>query len=98
MTQDLKDRIQYGSAVAMIASSIALAFASFAVLHLVHSTVLAFVGEAVGFASAVFGLSVFARSKSRELNRRFGQLEQNIHANRESASNLDYQQQNDAQL
>lgn len=83
MTQDLKDRIQYGSAVAMIATSIVLAFASFVVLHMVHSTVLAFVGEAVGFASGIFGLSVYARSKTRELNRRFDQLEQNIYTTHE---------------
>lgn len=78
MTQDIKDRIQYGSAVAMIAASIILAFVSFAALHLVHSTVLTFVGEAVGFASGVFSLSVYARSKSREIDRRFNQLEKNI--------------------
>lgn len=75
MTQDMKDRIQYGSAVAMISASIILAFVSFAALHLVHSTVLTFVGEAAGFASGVFGLSVYARSKSREIDRRFNQLE-----------------------
>ncbi len=46
MTQDTKDRIQYGSAIAMIASGIVLAFASFILLHLIHSSVLGFVGEA----------------------------------------------------
>ncbi|MBO7610179.1 MAG: hypothetical protein J6S96_08270 [Muribaculaceae bacterium] len=78
MKQDTKDRIQYGSAVAMIATSIILAFASFALLHLIHSTVLAFVGEAVGFAAGVFGLGVFAHAKSAELDERFLVLEQKI--------------------
>lgn len=78
MTHDTKDRLQYASALAMIAVSIGLAIASFVMLHLVHSTVLTFVGEAVGFASGVFGLSTFARSKSQEIDRRFDQLQQTL--------------------
>ena len=78
MRQDTKDQIQYGSAVAMIASSIILAFASFALLHFIHSTVLAFVGEAVGFAAGVFGLGVLAHSKGVELDERFHMLEEKI--------------------
>ena len=79
MKQDTKDRIQYGSAVAMIASAIVLAFASFALLHLIHSTVLAFVGEAVGFAASIFGLGVFAHAKGVELDERFQALEDKIY-------------------
>lgn len=79
MKQYTKDRIQYGSAVAMITSSIILAFASFALLHLIHSTVLAFVGEAVGFAAGVFGLGVFAHAKGAELDERFQKLEEKIY-------------------
>ena len=78
MTQDMKDRIQYGSAVAMIVSGIVLAFVSFVMLHIVHSSVLGFVGEAVGFAGGVFGLGVFAHTKGAELDARFQQLEQKI--------------------
>ncbi len=78
MTHDTKDRLQYASALTMIAVSIGLAIASFVMLHLVHSTVLTFVGEAVGFASGVFGLSAFARSKSQEIDRRFDQLQQTL--------------------
>lgn len=78
MTQNTKDRIQYGSAIAMIASGIVLAFASFILLHLIHSSVLGFVGEAVGFAGGVFGLGVFAHTKGTELDKRFEQLEQKL--------------------
>lgn len=78
MTQDTKDRIQYGSAIAMIASGIVLTFASFILLHLIHSSVLGFVGEAVGFAGGVFGLGVFAHTKGAELDKRFEQLEQKL--------------------
>ena len=80
MTQDTKDRIQYGSAVAMIASGIVLAFLSFIMLHWVPSSVLGFVGEAVGFAGGVFGLGVFAHTKGAELDKRFQQLEQKINS------------------
>ncbi len=79
MTHDLKERIQYGSAVAMIVTSITLAFASFILLRFIHSTVLTFTAEAVGFASGVFGLSIYAHNKSDELDRRFDQLQQNLH-------------------
>ncbi len=75
MKQDTKDRIQYGSAVAMIASGIILTFLSFLMLHIVHSTVLAYVGEAIGFAGAVFGLTVYARSKGQEIEEKFHELE-----------------------
>lgn len=74
MKQDTKEKIQYGTAVAMVASGIVLTFLSFAVSHAVHSSVLAFVGEAVGFAGGVFGLTMFARAKSAEIDEKFNAL------------------------
>lgn len=50
----------------MIATGIVLAIASFIWLKLIHQSVLMYVGEAVGFASAVFGLTVYSTSKIRE--------------------------------
>lgn len=78
MRQDTKDKIQYGSAVAMVASGIVLTFLSFLMLHIVHSTVLAYVGEAIGFAGAVFGLTVYARSKGQEIEEKFNELERKL--------------------
>ena len=78
MKQHTKDVIQYGSAVAMIASSIVLAYACFIMLHFIHSSVLTFVGEAVSFAAGVFGLGMFAHAKGAELDRRFRNLENHI--------------------
>ena len=77
MNNEIKDLVQYGCAVAMIACGIGLSIASFAVLHEVHSTVLALVGEAIGFAGAVFGISLYARTKFRDLEQRFAELEFN---------------------
>ena len=74
MTQDTKEKIQVGTAVAMVASGIVLTFLSFAISHAVHSSVLTFVGEAVGFAGGVFGLTVFARAKSDEIDEKFNTL------------------------
>lgn len=71
----MKDWIQYGTAVTMVAVGCALSVASFAVLHEVHSSVLAFVGEGISFAGAVFGISLYARSKSRQLDRRLEEFE-----------------------
>ena len=50
----------------MIATGIILAVASFIWLKLIHQSVLMYTGEAVGFASAVFGLTVYSTSKVKE--------------------------------
>lgn len=76
MTKDTKEKIQYACAVAMVASGIVLTFLSFAVSGTVQQGVLAFVGEALGFAGGVFGLSVYAHTKSEEIDQRFETLNQ----------------------
>lgn len=78
MKQHTKDIIQYGSAVAMIASSITLAYASFVLLNFIHASVLTFVGEAVSFAAGVFGLGVYAHAKGAELDHRIQSLQQHM--------------------
>lgn len=65
MTENMKDWVQYGTAVGMVATGCVLSVMSFVTLHAVHHTVLAFVGEAISFAGAVFGISLYARSKLR---------------------------------
>ena len=84
MSNNTKDWIQYLTAVAMVAVGIGLSIASFAVLHQVHSSVLAFVGEAVSFAGAVFGISVYARSKSEQLERRLSDFEKRYSSNNDT--------------
>lgn len=66
MKQHTKDVIQYGSAVAMMATGIILSIASFIWLKFIHQSVLMYMGEAVGFCSAVYGLTVYSTSKVRE--------------------------------
>lgn len=80
MEQNTKEVIQYGSAVAMIATGIILAVASFIWLRLIHSSVLAYMGEAVGFASAVYGLSMYSRSNANDMKREMEDFKQEIRA------------------
>lgn len=63
MKQNTKDWIQYSSAIAMILSAITLAMWSFHSLNEVHSTVLGYVGEAIAFAAAVYGIALYARNE-----------------------------------
>lgn len=63
MKQNTKDWIQYLSAIAMLLSAIGLALWSFQTLNQVHSTVLGYVGEAIAFAAAVYGLALYAKNE-----------------------------------
>lgn len=50
----------------MVGTAIGLSVFSFIWLGIIHSSVLAYTGEAVGFACAVFGLTVYSTSKVQE--------------------------------
>lgn len=64
MTNNIKDDIQYGSAIAMIASGIVLAFLSFFLNeHDIESGVLMYVGEALVYAGGIFGVSLYFKTK-----------------------------------
>jgi adenosylmethionine-8-amino-7-oxononanoate aminotransferase len=82
MKKETKDVIQYGSAVAMVGTAIGLSIFSFIWLGLIHASVLTYTGEAVGFACAVFGLTVYSRSKVQEareeLQEEFEQLKREL--------------------
>lgn len=82
MKKETKDVIQYGSAIAMVGTAIGLSILSFLWLGLIHASVLTYTGEAVGFACAVFGLTVYSRSKVQEaredIQEEFEQLKQEL--------------------
>ena len=69
MRTNTKDWIQYGSAIAMIGSGITLAFLSFFLTadHNITDGVLWYVAQALTFAGAVFGISVYIKSKVGEV-------------------------------
>jgi hypothetical protein len=66
MQQNTKDWIQYASAIAMLVSAIALALWSFYKLSEVHSSVLAYVGEAIAFVAGVYGLALYAKHEIKK--------------------------------
>lgn len=71
MKQNTKDWLQYSSALAMLVSAIAIAIWSFSELSEVHSSVLAYVGEAIAFCAAVFGIALYAKNEVRKEVRRW---------------------------
>lgn len=72
MKQNTKDWIQYGSAIAMLASAIVLAFVSFFCIQYIHSSVIAYVGEAIAFAAGVFGLALYTHNEIKRQFKRMG--------------------------
>lgn len=63
MNQNTKDWIQYGSAVMLILSGIVIAFISLILTMTVGPGVLAYVGEALSAALAIFGIGVYFQNK-----------------------------------
>ena len=74
MKQNTKDWIQYGSAIMMLVSAVVLAFISFFYLRLIHSSIIAYVGEALAFAAGVFGLALYTHN---EIRRQFKRMREN---------------------
>ena len=69
MKSNTKDWIQYSTAIAMVASGIVLAFLSFLMTddQDVNNGVLLYMGQALTFAGAVFGLSLYVKTKVGEV-------------------------------
>ena len=67
MKQNTKEWLQYGSAIAMLASAIVLAFLNFLLERYIHSSVLMYVGEAIAFTGAVYGLAIYTRNEVEKL-------------------------------
>ena len=67
MKQNTKEWLQYGSAIAMLVSAIGLALLNFLLEHIIHSSVLMYVGEAIAFAGAVYGLAIYTRNEVEKL-------------------------------
>lgn len=66
MKQNIKDWIQYGTAVAMVVSAIAIAFLAFVTTNDIASGVLIYIAQALCYAAGIFGVSVYFRSKLGE--------------------------------
>lgn len=63
-----KDWIQYGSAIAMLLSGMALALLSFFLNHYeITDSVLMYVAQVLVYAGSIFGVSIYLRSKIGEI-------------------------------
>lgn len=70
MTQHQKDIAQYSSAIVMLLSAVVLAVWSFVRLSEIHNSIIAYVGEAIAFAAAVYGIALYTRNEiKREMRR-----------------------------
>lgn len=63
MKQNTKDWIQYSTAVAMVASAIAIAFLAFIITSTIASGVLIYIAQALCYAAGIFGVSVYFKTK-----------------------------------
>lgn len=71
MKQNTKDWIHYASAIAFLTSAIVLAFTNFWLEHYIHNSVLVYVGEAISFVGAVYGIALVAR---HEIDKRVNEI------------------------
>lgn len=79
MSETLKECIRYISAIAMLASGIVLAFLSFFFNNYdIADGILWYIGQALTYAGAVFGLSVYFKTQlelfKRQTKREFSEL------------------------
>lgn len=72
MQQNTKEWIQYGSAMGMILSGVILAFLSFFLNenHDIADGVLWYIAQALTYAGAIFGVSVYFKTKLGEFESR----------------------------
>ena len=69
MKQNTKEWIQYGSAIALIASSIARANVSFLITKDIGAGPLTYIGEALSTALGIFGIGVYFAGKVTEFKK-----------------------------
>lgn len=63
MSKNIKDWISYGTAVFMILSGAVLCYISFFMLKEIHNSILIYLSEALTFAGAIFGVTIFFSHK-----------------------------------
>ena len=70
MKENTKDWIHYTSAVALIISSIVMAFVSFFMTEDIGPGPLTYIGEALGGALGIFGVATYAKARVDDMERR----------------------------
>ena len=78
MQRNTKEWIQYGSAIALLASGVTLTFMCFFMNHYqVHDSVLWYVAQTLVYAGSVFGVSIYVNDRISGLKDRINKLESN---------------------
>ena len=73
MTNDQKEKIQYSTAVAMIASGVTLTFVCFfSNGHEISDSVLWYVAQCLIYAGSVFGVTMYVNGKMDSMNNKKG--------------------------
>lgn len=73
MTNDQKEKIQYGTAVAMITSGVTLTFVCFfSNGHEISDSVLWYVAQCLIYAGSVFGVTMYVNGKMDSINNKKG--------------------------
>ena len=73
MTNDQKEKIQYGTAVAMIASGVTLTFVCFfSNGHEISDSVLWYVAQCLIYAGSVFGVTMYVNGRMDSMNKKKG--------------------------
>ena len=85
MTPDTKEKIQYSTAVTMIASAVVLAFICFFLNHYkIEDSVLWYIAQALVYAASIFGISLAINTKMGQVKndvRQYVDNELNKHNN-----------------
>ena len=68
MSKNIKDWISYGSAVFMIMSGALLSYISFFTIHIIESSVLIYLSEALTFSGGIFGVTLYFNNKLKVLD------------------------------
>ena len=85
MKMDTKEKVQYGTAVAMIVSAIVLVFVSFFLTYAVGGGVLTYVGEAFGGGLAIFGVASYCKSDAEAFK---AEIRNELRREREQAQDI----------
>jgi len=84
MTSSTKEWIQYATATLMVVSGVTLTFISFFINGDVTEGVLWYIAQALTFAGAIFGVSIYFKTKLGESEQRLRQFLNDKLKNKES--------------
>lgn len=79
MTSNIKENIQYGTALGMLASGIIMSFLCFFLNHYdIKDSVLWYMGQALVFTGAVFGINLYIKSRVGDMESRIKDFIRNV--------------------